>query len=374
VDPIENDGDALSLICFVDEPERAQRNTAAQPRDESAVAELERELKATQAELEATLHNLDVSNQEQKAINEEALSVNEEFQTANEELLTSKEELQSLNEELVALNSQLQETLELQRTTASDLENILRSTDVATFFLDADLNLLPGALAKLAALTGHKAVHSVCPWHRIEKPFEQLSAYFNAITLAGVDAFATTPSSQATLFGQVLLIHRDHYRQAGGHHAVRNEILENFQLANLLQKSGIGIQHYLGQGVIEMRMFPEGMSQLIRSWKKGFLAGATQAPKRALLTTSLWLTGGMTLIGCLASIPFLSTSYLLTTLAACLAYSLLSFHAFRLAGNFSFLTALFFPVPLLFYQYLFFKSLLDQKKGIKSTWKGRILE
>ena len=42
----------------------------------------------------------------------------------NEELLTSKEELQSLNEELTALNSQLQETLERQRTTSNDLQNV----------------------------------------------------------------------------------------------------------------------------------------------------------------------------------------------------------------------------------------------------------
>ena len=66
---------------------------------------------------------------------------NEEYQSTNEELLTSKEELQSLNEELTALNSQLQETLERQRTTANDLQNILYSTDVATIFLDNDLNI-----------------------------------------------------------------------------------------------------------------------------------------------------------------------------------------------------------------------------------------
>ena len=81
------------------------------------------------------------ASEEQKAINEEALSVNEEFQSTNEELLTSKEELQSLNEELTALNGQLQETLEKQRTTSNDLQNVLYSTDVATLFLDADLNI-----------------------------------------------------------------------------------------------------------------------------------------------------------------------------------------------------------------------------------------
>ena len=80
-------------------------------------------------------------SEEQKAINEEALSVNEEYQSTNEELLTSKEELQSLNEELTALNSQLQETLERQRTTSNDLQNVLYSTDVATLFLDTNLNI-----------------------------------------------------------------------------------------------------------------------------------------------------------------------------------------------------------------------------------------
>ena len=69
------------------------------------------------------------------------MSVNEEFQSTNEELETSKEELQSLNEELTALNSQLHETVEQQRATSDDLQNILNSTDVATLFLDADLNI-----------------------------------------------------------------------------------------------------------------------------------------------------------------------------------------------------------------------------------------
>ena len=49
--------------------------------------------------------------------------------------------MQSLNEELTALNSQLQETLERQRTTSNDLQNILNSTNVATLFLDTQLKI-----------------------------------------------------------------------------------------------------------------------------------------------------------------------------------------------------------------------------------------
>lgn len=75
------------------------------------------------------------------AINEDALSSGEEYQSANEELATSREELQALNDELTALNSQLHETLDRQRTTFNDLQNVLYSTDVATIFLDTSLNI-----------------------------------------------------------------------------------------------------------------------------------------------------------------------------------------------------------------------------------------
>ncbi len=137
-----SDGEELLFICFIDVPfKEAKRTTISSPPDVKRVTELEQELDATREELQGAIHSLELASEDQRAINEEALSVNEEFQSTNEELLTSKEELQSLNEELTALNSQLQETLERQRTTSNDLQNVLYSTDVATLFLDADLHI-----------------------------------------------------------------------------------------------------------------------------------------------------------------------------------------------------------------------------------------
>ncbi|MGC2225229.1 MAG: chemotaxis protein CheB, partial [Methylocella sp.] len=137
-----SEGEELLLICFVDEPKHEQkRGQLIPPWDVIRVAELEQELDSTRTELQAAIRDLEISSEEQKAVNEEALSVNEEYQSTNEELLTSKEELQSLNEELTALNSQLQETLERQRTTSNDLQNVLCSTNVATLFLDINLNI-----------------------------------------------------------------------------------------------------------------------------------------------------------------------------------------------------------------------------------------
>ena len=176
--PVLSEGEELALICFLDEAKQEHRQGGAvAPGDVSRVAELEQELEATRIELQDAIRNLEMSSAEQKAINEEALSVNEEFQSTNEELLTSKEELQSLNEELTALNNQLQETLDRQRTTSDDLQNVLYSTDVATIFLDATLkirfftpatrslfNIIPGdvgrPLADLASLAADSTLLS----------------------------------------------------------------------------------------------------------------------------------------------------------------------------------------------------------------------
>ncbi len=142
VRPVESNGEALLLLCFVDVPiKQAKSERAVTPSNAKRVAELEHELDVLRTELQGAIHNLETSSEEQRAVNEEALSVNEEFQSTNEELLTSKEELQSMNEELTALNSQLQETLDRQRVTSNDLQNVLYSTDVATLFLDPALNI-----------------------------------------------------------------------------------------------------------------------------------------------------------------------------------------------------------------------------------------
>jgi len=139
---LATEDDDLLLVCFLEEaahdgivPSTGTSN------DGTRIAELERDLAATEVELQAAMQNRESVAHEQKALNKEALSVNEGFQSTNEELLTSKEELQSLNEELTALNGQLREALERQRLTSDDLQNVLYSTNIGTLFLDLDLRI-----------------------------------------------------------------------------------------------------------------------------------------------------------------------------------------------------------------------------------------
>lgn len=132
----------LLLIGFIDaQAAPAKSDAPSKSEDNARVAELEQDLATARTDLTVAIRDLESAHDDHRAVNEEALSINEEYQSANEELLTSKEELQSLNEELTALNGQLQETLERQRTTSNDLQNVLYSTEVATLFLDAELKI-----------------------------------------------------------------------------------------------------------------------------------------------------------------------------------------------------------------------------------------
>ena len=68
---------------------------------------------------------------------EELQTTNEELVASNEELQSSNEELQSVNEELHTVNAEYQLKNHQLAVLNADTENLLRSTDIGTVFLDA---------------------------------------------------------------------------------------------------------------------------------------------------------------------------------------------------------------------------------------------
>jgi two-component system CheB/CheR fusion protein len=103
--------------------------------------ELEKELQQANEELKSTREDMQTTQEELKSTNEEMQSTNEELQSTNEELTTSKEEMQSLNEELQTVNNELQSKIADYVAANNDMKNLLNSTDIATLFLDKDLNI-----------------------------------------------------------------------------------------------------------------------------------------------------------------------------------------------------------------------------------------
>jgi two-component system CheB/CheR fusion protein len=117
--------DGLYMVVFQERGpplRRTEDDRAPHPDADAVIEGLERELLRTREDLERAVQDLEAANEELKSSNEELLSMNEELQSANEELETSKEDVQAANQALLAGNA--------------DLENLLRSTRIATIFLD----------------------------------------------------------------------------------------------------------------------------------------------------------------------------------------------------------------------------------------------
>lgn len=243
------------------------------------------------------------------------------------------------------------------------------------FFLDADVVLEPSALARIAAHANlhPTAVLSICPWHRTEKPYEQLSVFFNLLMVGGIGAF-TVKGGQAPgigLFGQTMWIPKSTYQKVGGHQSVKNTVLENLHLAGTLERMGVPRHCFTGKGCITMRMFPEGFHELTSSWTKGFSSGASLTSTFAMTLAAFWLSGLMAISIILFLLPLAGSAALLPVIGCYLLVAAALWALFRKIGRFTFLNALLFPVALFFYQGLFAVALIRKRRGGTIEWKGR---
>ncbi|EGJ49185.1 PAS domain S-box protein [Desulfocurvibacter africanus] len=149
VSPLEADGSpGVLLVVFEASERREESETLDQVRiaptalgSNELVRRLEDQLRVTGEELQDMLARHESTHEELSAANEELISMNEELQSSNEELESSQEELQAMNEELYALNTELQAKVAELADLNSDIENLFRSTEIATIFLDQRLSI-----------------------------------------------------------------------------------------------------------------------------------------------------------------------------------------------------------------------------------------
>lgn len=122
------DGTVLVVIRDRLDIQRARAGGGnADEESNSYIQQLENELDEAKQAVRSTVEELETSNEELKSSNEEMMSMNEELQSANEELTTINDELQEKLRELAQSNA--------------DLRNYTASAEIATVFLDGDLNL-----------------------------------------------------------------------------------------------------------------------------------------------------------------------------------------------------------------------------------------
>ena len=128
----------LLMVVFTDvvTPAKAPRKKRGASEQQALI-----ELQQAQEEVQLLREKMQSSHEELKSINEEMQSSNEELQSTNEELTTSKEEMQSMNEELQTVNAELQSKVDDLSWINNDMKHLLDSTEIATVFLDNQLNV-----------------------------------------------------------------------------------------------------------------------------------------------------------------------------------------------------------------------------------------
>ena len=251
------------------------------------------------------------------------------------------------------------------------------STGELLVFLDADVRLEPGGLERLVEEQRRRGgLVSVWPYHRMQRPYERLSAFFLLIVLAAMRAFTVLGGRLKPLgaFGPCLAVRRVDYFAAGGHAAVRSAVLDDVALGQRFQAAGVPVHCLRGAGTASFRMYPQGPLSIAEGFSKNFGSGFRAAGLAVLLPTLLWIAGFFMAGGfLLISLALPAHPWLLPRAAAYLLYAGALAWQLRRLGNYGPLTALLFPVPLLFFAGVFLLSLARTFVLKAVRWKGRTI-
>ena len=242
-------------------------------------------------------------------------------------------------------------------------------------FLDADTELAAGGLARVVAEQARRGgLVSVQPFHVMRRPYERLSAFFNVVSMMGVDAFDPRSGRRPPrgAFGPCLAVGRADYHAVGGHRAVRDDVVEDVALARRFTAAGLPVTCLGGRGTVSFRMYPGGVGQLVEGWTKNFAAGAAATRPLTFLLVSVWLSGCITAAWSLAAAALgAGTVDGPQAVALHLAYAGQLAWMLSRIGSFGPATPLAFPIPLAFFLAIFARSVLVTAVGGEVRWRGR---
>jgi len=234
-------------------------------------------------------------------------------------------------------------------------------------FLDADVWCGPDALRRLErAYDTCGGLVSVQPKHVTREPYEQISAFFNIVSVAAAGSRGG--------FGPCMACSREDYFALGGHEAIRSSVVDDFSLARHFTRNGKKATPFLGGAEFEYRMYPGGLSDLGDGWTKNMAAGLGLSSPLSAVLIFIWFTGIINLVISIAAsaaapwVPAVIASVALFALYVVQVTILLA-----RVGRFHFVTALFFPLFLLFFLVIFFISAVLTVAVGRVRWKGRII-
>ena len=245
-------------------------------------------------------------------------------------------------------------------------------------FLDADVVLAPGSLSRLVTnFNEGEGLLTVQPYHLMKKNYERLSAIFNIVAMAGVNAFTPLRSRirPAGAFGPCMMCRREVYFNVGGHEIIRHVVLESLPMGRAFVLEGQPVRCFGGKGSIMFRMYPEGWRSMVEGFSKGFASGANAISIGIMIMLVCWIFGGVSLTRHLieALIDSNGAAAMGWLIMDLLYVAQIHWMLVRI-GNFGFRTAICYQVPLLFFVCVFTLSLVKSVVIGKSRWKGRVVK
>lgn len=125
-----------------------------------------------------------------------------------------------------------------------------------------------------------------------------------------------------------------------------------------------------GRQSVHFRMYPDGLAGLLEGWAKAFAAGASKTPPARMALVVFWIVGSVLAFMSLLLSPWFGPGGITPVLVYSAFVAQWGFFLWRV-GRFSFWTALFYPVPLVFFFGLFGHSIWLRRFGKPVVWKGR---
>ena len=237
-------------------------------------------------------------------------------------------------------------------------------------FLDADTEPAPQFLQRLLAQHEQQGgLVSVQPYHRTQKPYEQLSLLFS---LVGLMAVRLEPSC-GVAFGPAMVSSRADYLRAGGHEAVADKVVEDWFLAHRYEQVGLPVSAWLGSDSIAYRMYPGGLTDMVAGFDKNFATAAGEVRWPWMLAVLLWLSGLFWAAWCLPAAllgwPLMGNPATVPNALVYAAFALQLLLLTRRVGRFRWIN-LVFPLPVLFFLGVFLLAIFNLERG-EVRWKGR---
>lgn len=240
-------------------------------------------------------------------------------------------------------------------------------------FIDADVRIAPIGLRNLVNhYENYGNPISIQPYHVVNKNHEYFSLFFNLIQICSTHLSVYKAKKQTGFYGPVLLISRNIFLENKGYNAVKNSVIEDYDLGKLYNRIDIPIDLLMGNKSFQFKMYPNSFSEVIEGWSKNFAAGAISINLKFFILIFFWIVY-------LSALPieiarsFIYHNYILSliTIAVYFLTIIKIYYTSKKIGSYPLFISIIYPIYLLTFHLIFFYSFIGTYI-IKSTkWKGR---